>query len=67
MKGERNYAYLNAKANFAGLMARKGRVIKATKKQTAAPNKHAPNPSSLEIGFCAEKTGVNFERVPFPT
>jgi hypothetical protein len=38
-------------------MGRNGRVMKATKKQTAAPNKHAPNPSSLEVGICAEKTG----------
>ncbi|KAG1851851.1 hypothetical protein DFJ58DRAFT_885936 [Suillus subalutaceus] len=38
----------------------KGRVMKATKKQTAAPNKLAPKPSSLGIGVCAEKSGGRF-------
>lgn len=41
--------YLNASANFAGFIANKGSVKKATKKQTPAPSKQAPNPNSLQI------------------
>lgn len=53
---------LNAKANFAGLMAMKGRVMKATKKQTAAPNKLAPNPSSLSQRDSANHASSSLER-----
>jgi hypothetical protein len=41
-------AYLNARANLAGRMARKGSVKNATAKQTAAPTRHPRNPSNLE-------------------
>lgn len=38
---------LSANANFAGRIGMSGAVRKATKKQTAAPNKHAPKPNNL--------------------
>jgi len=38
---------LRANANFAGRIGMSGAVAKATKKQTAAPNKHAPKPINL--------------------
>lgn len=44
----RHGAYLKARANLAGRRARSGSVMKATKKQTAAPIKHPPNPSNLQ-------------------
>ena len=47
-KGRQNgQTYLNARANLAGRSAMKGTVKNATKKHTAAPIKHAPNPNSL--------------------
>jgi len=58
----KTYAYLNARANFAGFNAIKGSVMKATKKQTAAPNRQAPNPSSLSgdvVRRDKEKWGLN--------
>ena len=39
---------LSANANLAGRMGMSGAVKKATKKQTAAPNRHAPKPINLE-------------------
>lgn len=68
----RTCAYLKAKANFAGFIASKGRVKKATKKQTAAPNKQAPNPSSLGVCVCViEKGRIGWnefiECAPLPT
>ena len=42
--------YLRANANLAGRMGMSGAVAKATKKQTAAPNKHAPKPINLGEG-----------------
>ena len=41
------HTHLKESANFAGRNASSGSVRKATKKQTAAPIKHPPNPSSL--------------------
>jgi hypothetical protein len=42
--------YLNARANLVGFSAASGKVRKATMKQTAAPKRHAPNPSNLSFG-----------------
>jgi len=39
---------LSANANLAGRTGMSGAVKNATKKQTAAPNKHAPKPINLE-------------------
>ena len=41
--------YLSANANLAGRMGMSGAVAKATKKQTAAPNKQAPKPINLGV------------------
>jgi hypothetical protein len=59
--GER---YLSANANLAGRMGMSGAVAKATKKQTAAPSKHAPKPINLDEGDiilmqCGENGGLN--------
>jgi hypothetical protein len=43
--------HLKARANFAGLNARSGNVINATKKHTAEPMRHAPKPSSLAQSY----------------
>ena len=39
--------HLNAKANLDGRIANRGRLIKATRKQAAAPSRQAPNPNNL--------------------
>jgi hypothetical protein len=41
-------ADLSANANLAGRIGMSGAVRKATKKQTAAPSKHATKPINLE-------------------
>jgi len=56
--------YLRANANLAGRMGISGAVAKATKKQTAAPNKHAPKPINLDRGEmvlmqCGENTRLD--------
>jgi hypothetical protein len=48
VKRGRIWADLSANANLAGRMGMSGAVKKATKKQTEAPNKHAPKPINLE-------------------
>jgi hypothetical protein len=47
-KRERVRTDLSANANLAGRIGMSGAVKNATKKQTAAPNKHAPKPINLE-------------------
>ena len=48
VKWEKTWTDLSANANLAGRIGMSGAVRKATKKQTAAPNKHAPKPINLE-------------------
>lgn len=55
---------LNAKANFAGRTGSHGSPMKAKKKQTIAPIKHAPNPNNLSHLDNANQASSSFERSP---
>lgn len=60
--GEGYVTDLSAKANLAGRIGMSGAVRKATEKQTAAPNKHAPKPINLGKGDdLHEKRGHDVE------
>lgn len=57
--GKESATNLRANANLAGRIGMSGAVKKATEKQTAAPNKHAPKPINLGGGgFMNERDGI---------
>ena len=58
--------HLKAEVNSEGFIGIKGRFRNATKKQAAAPNKHAPNPNNLGVILQYFAEYVDFEYSPLP-